>query len=105
MTKILTLDEMREVIATFNPEKAAEMATVLKAIGDQMVDTICAEFGLRSSPMKTTVEHPQLAGTAAPFYLKRRGQKQPEAFEDFDQGEAIDLYRDWWTKANEPRGL
>lgn len=90
MTKILTLDEMREVIATFDEVAADRFADELKTIGERMAAAICEKFDLTTGARGVTVEEAELGGTAAPFYLTREGQTvDSEAFDYFDQGEEL----------------
>lgn len=89
MTKILTLDEMREVLATFNPDDADKIRCALELIGQRMADLICAEFDLVTGKGGCKTEEALVGGTACAFYRKSRDQKTPEPFEWFDRGEPL----------------
>jgi len=89
MTKILTLDEMREVLATFNPEEADKIRCVLELVGQRMADLICTQFNLVTGKGGCKTEEAELGGTACAFYRKRRDQPTPEPFEWYDRGEPL----------------
>ncbi len=91
MTKILSLDEMREVITSVDAEAGARYTALMEAIGNIMVADICKRFDLTTSKMGATADHHEIGGTAAPFYRKSMFQVSPPEFDDFDPDEEIEV--------------
>lgn len=90
MTKILTLDEMREAISRFDESAAKLFAEQIKLIGDQMALMICTRYGLMTNERATTTETSELMGTACAFYLTHENATPPAELDDFDTGEPLE---------------
>lgn len=92
MTKILTNDEMLDVIDELMPDHSAIFAAQLEAIGNQMRDLICAHTGLKAGD--THRDPSAFAGTACTFYLAHEGQTVPEIIEQMDGGEPLEVWEE-----------
>lgn len=91
MTKILTTNEMLQIIHTFDEAMARALADEMKATADKAAAIICRRFKLHTGPHGASVEEPELGGTAAPFYRASAEIPVPKCFEYFDEGETIDV--------------
>lgn len=87
MTKVLTLDEMREIISKFDQRAAKEVGALMEQLGNQMAAMICTEYDLTCSA--TSAQEVGFGGTAASFYLAHEDQEQPADLAPYDPGEPV----------------
>ena len=85
MTKILTLDEMLDVLTSINHPTTRTCQLIMEAVGTVMAETIAGELHVISSV--ATFEGAAFAGTCARFFPAFKGQPCPEPLSHFDQDE------------------
>lgn len=96
MTKILTLNEMLDLLIELDDTKVKHFAKKLTKIGQEMTDHICKSVGVLA-PHGCVTEESEVGGTATAFYAPREGFEAPEAFDFFDVGEELEV---WTGPAN-----
>ncbi len=76
MTKLLTLDEMLDVLEIIQHPAAPNIARQLEAVGDLMAQAIAEKLGVECGD--THREESAFAGTCAGFFPATPGQPCPE---------------------------
>lgn len=87
MTKLLTLDEMREVIEAIDPKRGAYFADAMRLLGDLMASDVARLANVECD--STTVEPQAFAGTATRFY-RIKGKRPHKAIMLFDYAEPLE---------------
>lgn len=84
MGRVLTLDEMLEIVTELNPDKGSQFQSALELIGTTMAELIGQTLKIRHTD--ATFEGTAFAGTCSSFSPRTKRQPLPEALEFYDQG-------------------
>jgi hypothetical protein len=85
MTKLLTVDEMLDVLAVVDPATYGQGVAVLEALGTMLANRIGEKLGVGNGPANK--EHSAFAGTCAGFWPASEGQECPSPLNEYDPTE------------------
>ena len=90
MTKILTSDEMIDVLEELKHPRAREMQDRATAFARELAELVAETTGLRPDFGKW--EGAELGGAAAAFWKRTPDQPVPDIVNFFDPSEPVDLW-------------
>jgi hypothetical protein len=90
VTKILTSDQMIDVLEELKHPRAAEMQDRATAFARELADLVAEATGLK--PDYGQWEGAERGGAAAAFWLQHEGQEVPDIVNFFDPNEPAEIW-------------